>query len=352
MGAAAGVKDSGSIDDFFGQTRCDVTRVAHTTTSVDRVETPVEAPCECLICGGDRTRLRLRKNEFSILECVRCEFQFVYPIPSEKELKAFYQNGDYFHSHDAFGYSDYESKKEFFLDVFRGYLADLRQQVRVGRLLDMGCGNGDFLMLARQQNWEVFGVEISEAARAEARLRAGAEVYSSLSELRGLEGTFDAITMWEFLEHLPAPLETMRRALSFLKPGGLVALSTPNTRNLASRRSPELWREYKPPEHLQYFDFETLRRFLADRGHLEIIEMKGIHRDLRLASAPWVESVLGWASRLRGRHDTRGDWRWWIYAGLVRALKDAPRRLGLMLHSYDPQFVYTGIFAMARKRGT
>jgi len=270
-------------------------------------------------------------------------------MPDEEFLAQFYQRQDYFRSQGDFGYSDYEAKREFYLSLFRDYLQTLNRHGSPGRLLDLGCGNGDFLMLAREAGWEAYGVEISEPSLREAESRSGVKVFSSLYPLSDKQEFFDVITMWEFIEHLPSPDRFFGGILPLLRPGGLVALTTPNTRNLTALRSPTLWTEFKPPEHLQFFDFDTIGRFLSGPCHLRLIEVKGIHRDLRLASTRWVESVLEWASRVRDRHNQRGDVRWWVYAVLVRLLKEAPRAVSLSLHLLDPRLVSTGIFVLARK---
>lgn len=270
-------------------------------------------------------------------------------MPDEELLAQFYQRQDYFQSQGDFGYSDYEAKRGFYLSLFREYLQILNRHGSPGRLLDLGSGNGDFLMLAREAGWEAYGVEISEPCLREAERRSGVRVYSSLRLLPEKKEFFDLITMWEFIEHLPSPARVFGEILPLLRPGGLVALTTPNTRNLTALRSPSLWTEFKPPEHLQFFDFETMGRFLSGPCHLQLIEVKGIHRDLRLASARWVEWVLEWASRVRDRHNQRGDALWWVYAVLVRLLKEAPRAVSLSLHLLDPQLVSTGIFVLARK---
>jgi SAM-dependent methyltransferase len=303
----------------------------------------------CLICGGSDHELHLQKNDFKIYRCQSCGFQFVWPMPSEKKVAEFYQRHDYYQSDGLFGYSDYESKREFYLGLFRGYLETLKRHGGHGRLLDLGCGNGDFLCLAREAGWEGYGVEISDVVRAEAERRSGAQVFASLDGISDRREFFDVITMWEFIEHLRDPHHSMRAVLALLRPGGLVALTTPNTRNLTALRCPERWLEFKPPEHLQFFDFQSVRRFFGEKYHLQVVEMKGIHRDFRLMSDAWVESILDWALQLRARHDNRSDPVWWLFAVLVRLLKEFPRRLYLAARSLDPELLDTGILFIGRK---
>jgi SAM-dependent methyltransferase len=306
-------------------------------------------PVRCLVCGLADFELNLQKNGFEIFRCLQCGFECVAPMPDEKFLLGFYEQQEYFRSDGAFGYSDYESKREFYLGLFRNYLRILNGHSEPGRLLDLGCGNGDFLKLALEAGWDVYGVEISDSCRREAERRAGVQVYSSPHCISEKREFFDVITMWEVIEHLPHPDRVLGEVLPLLRVGGLLAMTTPNTRNLTALRSPARWAEYKPPEHLLYFNFETIHRYLSGRFNLQVVEVKGIHRDLRLASSGWIEAILDWASRLRSRHETRFDPRWWVYAMLVRVFKETPRRLSMALGTLDPRLVDTGIFVLARK---
>lgn len=270
-------------------------------------------------------------------------------MPDDDFLQRFYEQQEYFQSDGVFGYSDYESKRDFYLGLFRNHLRILKGHSEPGRLLDLGCGKGDFLSLAREAGWEVYGVEISDSCRREAERRAGVQVYSSPHGLSDKREFFDVITMWEVIEHLPRPDTVLNEVLPLLRTGGLLAMTTPNTRNMTTLRSPARWTEYKPPEHLLYFDFDTIHRYLSEKFRLQVVEVKGIHPDLRLASSGWIEGILGWASRLRSRHNTRLDPRWWIYAALVRVFKEVPRRLLMAWGMLDPELIHTGIFVLARK---
>lgn len=322
--------------------------------ATDRLETvlgsktPRQSPA-CLICRCDDVHFQFQKNGFEVFRCGQCGFQFVYPPPTEALLAEFYQRQDYFKGSGEFGYVDYESKRDFYLALFQEYLRRLERHGTRGRLLDMGCGHGDFLMLSRAAGWESYGLEISDSARQEAIRRSGAQVFSSISMLADKTEFFDVITLWEFIEHLPHPEEFLGQLLPLLKPGGLIALTTPNTKNLNALRSPDLWQEFKPPEHLQFFDFETLGRLLTSRFGLNIIEQRGVHQDFRLISKPWVETILEWALRLRARRPRRTDPLWWVYAVLVRLFKDVPRRLLIAVRALDSRLIHTGMFVIARK---
>lgn len=326
-----------------------MTRVTDESPAAPAPDQTQTVSSHCRVCYGERFQFRLRRNGFDIFRCEQCGFQFVWPVPDEKTLFDFYQRADYLSSEGTFGYADYEAKRDFFLGLFRGYLKVLRNYMVPGRLLDVGCGNGDFMMLANDAGWEVYGVEICRSSREQAERKFKERIFPSLQDLGERHDFFDLITMWEFIEHLPDPDQVLDTSLSLLRRGGLLALTTPNTLNLTALRRPGLWPEFKPPEHLQFFDFETLEQLLTHRHALSTVELEGIHQDWRLQAADWIEALLGWAERLRKEHPARTDPVWWIYAVLARLFKDFPRRLCVMAHCLDRRLLSTGIFCVVRK---
>ena len=98
-----------------------------------------------------------------------------------------------------------------------------------GRLLDVGCGDGAFLAVARGRGWIAEGLDASEAGAAKAREQSGCKVLVGSIESAELEaGGYDVITMWDVIEHCPAPVATLTRLSGWLKPGGLLAIRTPD----------------------------------------------------------------------------------------------------------------------------
>lgn len=144
-------------------------------------------------------------------------------------------------------------------------------------LLDAGCGPGDFLESCAEE-YMVWGTDISNSAvqQAKQRLPKASEriLAGKLGEV-DLPGGFDAIALWDVLEHLPNPREITAKLTDLLRPGGILALSTPNIGALTGRLLGKRWPFMTPPEHVCFYDRKILRRLFAENG-FEIL----IHKSL------------------------------------------------------------------------
>lgn len=140
-----------------------------------------------------------------------------------------------------------------------------------GRLLDVGCGNGGFLLLARQAGWEVEGLDFDAGAVQAARLR-GLEVYhGGIEVLDGRSACYDVITLCHVIEHVHDPLAMMRTLNGLLKDGGSLWLETPNIDSLCSNEFKENWRGLEPPRHLSIFSRTGLEK-MSDAASFDITQ--------------------------------------------------------------------------------
>ena len=135
-----------------------------------------------------------------------------------------------------------------------------------GRLLDVGCGNGGFLMLAKQAGWQVEGLDFDAGAVHAARSR-GLEVHhGGVEVLSGRNVCYDVITLCHVIEHVHDPIATLRRLHALLKPGGVLWLDTPNLSSLGSSRFGPHWRGLETPRHLVLFSPEAIEIALTKAG--------------------------------------------------------------------------------------
>lgn len=137
---------------------------------------------------------------------------------------------------------------------------------RVGRLLDVGCGNGRLLCFARQLGWEVAGIEPDAASARIAREIAGAQVYPTLEEAQFADASFDAITMNHSLEHVVDPRAVLRACRRLLRPGGELVIALPNWNAAGRLLLGARWFALEPARHLVMFDARRLRSFLEEEG--------------------------------------------------------------------------------------
>jgi 2-polyprenyl-3-methyl-5-hydroxy-6-metoxy-1,4-benzoquinol methylase len=138
------------------------------------------------------------------------------------------------------------------------------------RVLDIGCGNGEWLLLAREAGWTAVGSDpdpVAQAGVAELGLevrQGGAEAWEDQP------GSFDAISMSHVIEHVHDPVDTLRRAFEMLRPGGQLFIECPNVDALGHSIYGANWRGLEPPRHLVLFNRRSLSEALSKRGFVNL----------------------------------------------------------------------------------
>ena len=147
-----------------------------------------------------------------------------------------------------------------------------------GRLLDVGFGDGLLLAQAQHRGWEPWGLEVSGELVTRIRDRHGLSriFYGTLIEAAYPAAHFDAVLLINVIEHLHNPAETMARVARITRPGGVVAVHTPNLNSLGARWRGSAWHHYEPLEHFYYFSADTLSRLLEESG-LTVIGSFALH---------------------------------------------------------------------------
>ena len=162
-----------------------------------------------------------------------------------------------------------------------------------GRLLDLGCGNGAFLLRARSAGWETVGVDLDPQAVKAAHKHGldvrlgGVEILDPVSE------QFDVITMSHVIEHVHDPLKVLAACACLLRPGGLLWLETPNICSVGHDEYGPHWRGLEPPRHLVIFSPAALEKALADAGFskVEVLPYRRVCQETFRASAAIAAGV-------------------------------------------------------------
>ena len=135
-----------------------------------------------------------------------------------------------------------------------------------GRYLDVGCGSGGSLGTAKALGWRVAGVEMDMAAAAKAR-RFTNEIHTGDILCAGFAaGSFDVVSAFHVLEHVPDPVAVVRRMLEWLAPDGLVIIEVPNAGGLGASIFGRAWSGLELPRHLSHFTPESLARAVVQAG--------------------------------------------------------------------------------------
>jgi SAM-dependent methyltransferase len=181
-----------------------------------------------------------------------------------------------------------------------------------GRILDVGCAAGFFLHVAQSHGWDPYGVELSPEMADFASRLIGRPIAPTLSGLGAEPASFDCVTLWEYIEHIPDPRAEIERLAALLKPGGVLALSTPNTGYWVAEHQPERWREFKPPAHLGFFTHRTLDRLLRSCD-LRVVRIR--HVTARAPGQPYAFMRLLALLRQRvGSGEDRHTPFWWMFS--------------------------------------
>ena len=212
-------------------------------------------------------------GEFVYVRCRHCGLVYQNPQLTPDELAPFYP-GDYGAHREGgrrripvLGFLDKDTRIESRCRAVMRYASG-------GRVLDVGCATGTFLEGMRRRGWEVRGVEPSARAAALCRQKLGLEVQASTLDAAQLESaSFNLVTMWNVLEHVNDPQQTLRRVHDVLRPGGLLVAAVPNTESLDIRVFGRYWAGYDVPRHLFVFTPENLTRMVEAAG-LEVISRR------------------------------------------------------------------------------
>jgi 2-polyprenyl-3-methyl-5-hydroxy-6-metoxy-1,4-benzoquinol methylase len=175
-----------------------------------------------------------------------------------------------------------------------------------GRLLDFGCGGGDFLVAMRKFGWQVEGLDNAAACAKDVTDRTGIKVHvGTLPHPAVKPGSFDAISMWNALEHVHQPRETVRAANDALRPGGILVVGVPNIASWAFEQFRERWYPLKVPTHLTHFTPSTLKETLNAEG-FQVLSIEHISRPsfLRKSVRRVIKETGGslWLRWLSSRH--------------------------------------------------
>ena len=232
-----------------------------------------------------------------IVECPRCELVFYAGEVPESDL----YREDYFAGGE---YLDYRRDKEILQRNFGRSIAILRRLAPSGRLLEVGSAYGFFLELA-QSHWDASGIDVSREAVRYSREVIGVDAREAeFLELPEEPETYDAICLWDTVEHLPHPVRTLEKAARCLKPGGIVALTTGDVESRLARWRGERWRQVHPPTHLFYFSRRTLERALESSG-------------LEVRDVSYVGYSRGSRAMLYGLLALGGKKTGWLYEALT-----------------------------------
>ena len=242
---------------------------------------------DCPICEQDETELLFNKDSLSVVTCKQCQLRYVNPRVSRQTLEEGYV--ETYYPPDKMERIHTDSME--WLQMTERLTELEKQRQDKGRLLDVGCGIGTFLHLARERGWEPYGIEPSKNGTVFAQEIHKLDVQcGTVFDAEFPSAHFDAITLYHVLEHiseLNPLLSELRRVLK--QQTGTLVIEVPNGESLQSRLQKADWPYVHPRDHLYYFSARSLPKLLQKHGF----------RDIRLGKPKRVSPTAGFRFSLR-----------------------------------------------------
>ncbi len=258
---------------------------------------------KCSVCDSNKishvmvaSDYLVSHESFNIMECTDCTLRLTSPIPDKIDINKYYQS-DHYISHTGAGntllnkvynfvkYFTLRSKKKK-VQIFSGN--------KIGSILDIGCGTGEFIKTMKQANWEVNGVENNEFARKHAEINVSSTVMNQADFLASTQ-KYDVITLWHSLEHLYNLKGYLNKISISLNANGVVIIAVPNYQSFDAKYFKQDWAAYDVPRHLYHFSFDSL---------VKLLELNNFHliNSSQLPFDPFYISLLSELSVRRKRN--------------------------------------------------
>jgi 2-polyprenyl-3-methyl-5-hydroxy-6-metoxy-1,4-benzoquinol methylase len=231
----------------------------------------------CPVCSSSRYHelYRFAQSKWipgTVVRCAECRAIWKIPLNPEKPIAEYYD--------ESYASSDYWAQEHEAVDALRRIRDEIVPSNGAAKksLLDVGCGPGVFLTLAREAGFNVTGIELNAALADRARTRAKVEVLTGdLMSAQLGDRKFDVITLLDLIEHVPDPVGLLVRCREILNPGGQVVIYTPNHRGLIVRIAGILYRvsfgqvrrpvaEIFDGVHIVFFDAGSLASVMTKAG--------------------------------------------------------------------------------------
>jgi 2-polyprenyl-3-methyl-5-hydroxy-6-metoxy-1,4-benzoquinol methylase len=253
----------------------------------------------CPTCGSSDAAQELDKDHMTIVRCRACDLVYVSPTFDEPHYREVYASQEYQDIVKDLGIKSHEYRVERF---GRERVALMRPHLlpKAPRFLDVGCSTGFVVEAARDAGWEAIGIDLNPSAIDFGRTR-GLDLRTAALEDGGFaDGSFDAVALFDVLEHLHDPRKTLDACVRLLRPGGIVFLYVPNydsaSRLLMGADAHFIW----PTHHLNYYTPATMQDLLERAGldtvyvateGLDIVDYLWYRREVHGATDSGVDAI-------------------------------------------------------------
>ena len=240
---------------------------------------------KCPLCGCSVLIYKFTTYNYPVVQCEKCSLLMLNPQPSDEKLKKIYSS-DYFLGQKT----EEEAKQTIKMKraTAKHYLSIIKDYNKkpIKRLLEVGCGNGEFLLEAKSHGIDVIGTDVSLGAIKKAQEKLGNSESVICGEIENIDfpaNSFDVCVLSDSLEHVRDPNVLLKNVHNLIKRKGLLFVSTPSLDGLYHRLLKQRWMEFKP-EHLFYFDSKTLKKLFLKTGY----HCVDIHPDKKIRNLEYI----------------------------------------------------------------
>ncbi len=206
-------------------------------------------------------------ESFDIVECEACSIRTTTPFPDKKIIGNYYSSDDYI-SHDDKVSGIFDS----IYGLVRTYQLNKKKKLigkyfnkSNGKILDIGCGAGDFLQYMKENHWNINGVDTSNKARKIANNKLNIKVMGPKDWINNKE-KYDVITCWHSLEHVHEPWVYLDKIKKSLTVDGFLIVALPNYQSTDAKIYKEFWAAYDTPRHLYHFTIKSMNKTIKPHG--------------------------------------------------------------------------------------
>ena len=250
------------------------------------------------------------KEIFDLHHNPEFDLLITFPKPSLEILPSYYESEDYI-SHTDGKRSLFEKMYHFIKNIaLKNKLNLINSESQKGTLLDIGAGTGDFLVVAKKDGWEITGIEPGEKPRNIA-IQKGVSFANNLEALA--DNSFDVITMWHVLEHVPDLEFQIKELKRLIKPNGTVLIAVPNFNSFDANYYGKFWAAFDVPRHLWHFSKTAIDKLFAvenlklvkivpmkfDSFYVSLLSEKYKNGRMNFLRAFWI----GWESNRYGKRN-------------------------------------------------
>lgn len=255
---------------------------------------------DCILCNINDTHLLVKKASFNVVKCNKCDLVFINPRLDQNELNSLY-NDDGSLIEEIPGidqrkiiHDKYKRKKfEIAIKLLR------KHEKNSMKIFDLGCSKGIFLDMVEKVGWIPYGSDVNHKQVTENQKRYGDRVKLQAGKrIDCPDQYFDAITLFDSIEHMTEPVDTLREAARVMRNDGVVVVSTPNIDGLFPKLTYFLfgktigaWEHPEPPRHVYQFSKKTLSMALKKAG-LEVVDYENFENDIPYTVGELENSIV------------------------------------------------------------